>query len=455
MTPDRVIGVLWQRRWLFLATALLAIAVVVAVTLLLPKRYDSTATLYVGERATAANALALDTGVGEQLSRTYTTLAAQPSVADEVVRRLNNGTTRDQLLGEMTFAPIERTQLLQLTAREASPTQARDLANLYAQTFISRVAASYQRSAAPTRITLAESAVAPTAAAVPNAPLYVAFGIVLALLLAVGAVLLRERLDDRLRIAPDDLEALDHPILARVPTFDARRTAGSAVGDAFRLLRANVDFSSEVAPRAIGVTSATPLDGKSTIAAQLALAAAHDGQRVVLVEADLRRPGLRNTEVGHGIEPPAVGLTNYLVGGYRLEDVLWAHPQEPGLTVIWPGPLPPNPTRLLSSDRLSLLLSELREHFDRVIVDTSPISVGADASVVLARTDGVLFIVDAQRTSRSRARAGVAQLSTSRSSLLGMVVNRDGRPDRDGYGYYGTTEDRVEPTPPEALSPRR
>jgi capsular exopolysaccharide synthesis family protein len=111
------------------------------------------------------------------------------------------------------------------------------------------------------------------------------------------------------------------------------------------------------------------------------------------------------------------------------------------LSVIWPGPLPPNPTRLLGSNRLPRLLAELREHFDRVVIDTSPISVGADASIVLGLADGVLFVVDAQRTSRSRVRAGLAQLETSRAALLGVVVNRSGRPSREAYGYYAAPAD--------------
>jgi polysaccharide biosynthesis transport protein len=455
MTPDRVLGVLWQRRWLFLLTALVAIAIVVAVTLTLPKRYDATATLYVGERGQDSS-LALDSGIAEELSRTYTTLAAQPSVADEVVRRLGDGTTRAELLNRMTFAPVERTQLLQLTARSDSPTAARDLANLYAQTFVSRVASSYDRSAAPTRITSAEPAVAPTEPAVPNVPLYLGFGVALALLLAAGTVLLRERLDDRLRVAPEDLELLDQPIVARIPAFDTAQTPGPAVRDAFRLLRANVDFSSEISPRIVGVSSSTPLEGKSTVAAQLALAAAHDGERVALIEADLRRPGLRDTQVGQGAPPAALGLTNYLAGGYSLDDVLSPHPVQPGLTLVWPGPLPPNPTRLLGSERLGHMLAELLERFDRVVVDTSPISVGADASIVLARVQGVLYVVDAARTHESLARSGLAQLATTHAPLLGVVVNRDGKPARDAYGYYvaGETREPVTPEPAQHGSAR-
>lgn len=444
MTPDRVLSVIWERRVAFLATAVVAVGLVVAITLSLPKRYDATATLFVGESASADNSLALDTGVGEELSRTYTTLAAQPSVADAVRARMSPSPTRTDLLARMTFAPVERTQLLQITARADTPAAARDLANLYTDTFVQRVASSFQHSAAPTKITVSEPAVAPTEAAVPNVPLYLGFGTVLALLVAAAGVLLRDRLDDRLRISPDDLEVLGHAVVARIPAFESSRAQSPAVTDAFRLLRANVDFSTETASRVIGVTSSTPLDGKSTVAAQLALAAAQDGERVVLVEADLRRPGLRDTVVGRDGATRDVGLTNYLAGAMTLDSVLTPHPWHPGLTVMWPGPLPPNPTRLLGSERLPILLAELREHFDRVIVDTSPISVGADASVVLARVDGALFVVDAQRTSRSRARAGLAQLDTSRAAVLGVVVNRDGKPARDAYGYYvaGTADER-------------
>ena len=440
MSPEQVLAVLWRRRWMFLVTTAVCVAALVAVTLALPKRYDATATLFVGEQDTRGDALALDTGVGEQLARTYTTLAAQPSVADLVRARMPSAGTRDALLERMTFAPVERTQLLQITARDDTPQRARDLANLYANTFVERVAESFKRSAAPTQISLTEPAVAPAQAALPNVPLYLGFGAVLALLVSAGAVLLRDRLDDRLRVEVDDQDVLGRPIVARVPDFSGRRAAGAAVDDAFRLLRANTDFASEARPRVVGVTSATPLDGKSTIAARLAIAAAQAGESVVLVEADLRRPGLRHTIAGEGVEPHPTGLTNYLAGTAGLDDVVRPHPTHAGLSVVWPGPLPPNPTQLLGYSRLQHLLAELRGHFDRVVLDTSPISVGADASVVLPRADGVLFVVDGQRTSRSAARAGLAQLETSRAPILGVVVNRDGRPRRDRYGYHAVPE---------------
>ena len=303
----------------------------------------------------------------------------------------------------MTFAPVERTQLLQITARAGSPRDASELANRYAETFIGRVDASFRRSAAPTRISVTEPAVPPTEAASPTSPLYIGFGAILALVLGAGLVLMRERLDDRLRVGAHELEVLGQPIIARIPSFGEDHS-GPATVDAFRLLGANVDFAGEGRRQVLAITSSTPLEGKSTTAAHLALAAAQNGESVVLVEADLRLPGLRHTAVGSRREPAPIGLTNYLAGTHELEDVIAEH--SAGLSVVWPGPLPPNPTRLLGSERLRTLVAELRKRFDRVIIDTSPISVGADASVVLGHADGVLFVVDTQRAGRSRVRAG-------------------------------------------------
>jgi capsular exopolysaccharide synthesis family protein len=436
VTFSSLIETLWQRRMLFLATSIACMAAIVAVTLALPEKYDATATLFVGERQNAGDALAFDTNIGEQLARTYTTLAAQPSVADEVRAKLPSRPTREQLLENMTFAPVERTQLLQLTARATSPKAAADLANLYAETFVTRVSGNFERGGAPTRVSVAEPAVAPSVAALPNMPLNLAVGLLLALALGTAAALLVERLDDRLRIQADDREVLDHPVLGRIPAFRVRDFNTPAVSDSFRLLRTNIDFSTQPPPAVIAVTSSSPLEGKSTTAAQTALAAAHDGERVVLVEADLRRPGLRHTAVGLDVEMPSIGLTNHLAGTERLADILSEHPAHPGLSVIWPGPLPPNPSRLLGSERFVELIAELRRTFDRVIVDTSPISVGPDASLVMTRVDGAIFVVDSQRTSRSRSRSGVAQLEASRVPILGIVVNRAGRPSRDAYGYY-------------------
>ena len=124
-------------------------------------------------------------------------------------------------------------------------------------------------------------------------------------------------------------------------------------------------------------------------------------------------------------------------GENRLAEVLTSHPEHPELSVIWSGLTPPNPAALLSSHRFETLLVSLRLDFDRVIIDTSPISVGADASVIAGNVDGTLFVVDERSTKRSEAQSGLNQLRSVRARVLGVVLNRSSVPGPDGYYYKG------------------
>ena len=248
---------------------------------------------------------------------------------------------------------------------------------------------------------------------------------------------MRDRLDDRLRVGLDDLAvpAIRSSRASRPSTRNRPNIPVAA--DGFRLLAANIDFSRDSPPRTIGVTSPAPLDGKSTVAAQLAMALVASGERVLLVEGDLRRPGIRNTAVADRWNPATRGLTDYLWGAAQVDEVICAHPRLPGLSVIWAGAQVPNPSGMLASRRLGHLLAVVAERFDRVIIDTSPISVGADASIVLARLDGSLFVINARRTSRWHIPASAARDGARRRARI--VVNRDERATDRHYGYYTAT----------------
>jgi capsular exopolysaccharide synthesis family protein len=206
------------------------------------------------------------------------------------------------------------------------------------------------------------------------------------------------------------------------------------MADAFRLLKTTLDFHGEKPVRLLMVTSPAPVEGKTSVATHLALADAADGEKVVLIEADLRRPGLAATMTAGGAVRSEVGLTNYLVSSASEEQILVPHPQFPNLHVVWSGPTPPNPTSLLRSERLGHLIHSLQSRYDRIIIDTPPVSVGADASVVASRVDAVLYVIDATKTSRTSARAGLNQLANVHANVVGVVVNRTSV--RSFRGYY-------------------
>jgi capsular exopolysaccharide synthesis family protein len=142
-----------------------------------------------------------------------------------------------------------------------------------------------------------------------------------------------------------------------------------------------------------------------------------------LIEADLRRPGIASIFATQGVERSETGLTHYLVRSVSEDQIISTHPKYPTLDIIWSGPIPPNPTGLLRSDSFARLIQSLRSRYDRIIVDTPPVSVGADASVTAGQVDATLYIVDARGTSRSGAQSGLNQLKKVRANVLGIVLN--------------------------------
>ena len=225
--------------------------------------------------------------------------------------------------------------------------------------------------------------------------------------------------------------------MGRIPSAARLGNAPDAwLADAFRLLKTNVDFLAEGPAQVLVVTSAAAVQGKSTVASRLALAMLGDGETVALVEADLRRPGIAQSEHGLGVDASHVGLTNYLIGAKSLAEVKMPVPNRPGLDVVWSGPTPPNPSGLLGSPTFARLIRELRKQYDRVIIDTPPISIGADASIAVPLADVSLFVVDVARNRRSSVRTGLNQLQAARPTRIGVVLSRTEPPSSEQSQYY-------------------
>lgn len=206
----------------------------------------------------------------------------------------------------------------------------------------------------------------------------------------------------------------------------------SPAAEAFRTLRTNIQFSSlDHELRTILVTSPGPREGKSTILANLAIAIAEAGRRVIAVDCDLRRPALHQF---FGLDH-ATGLTSAL-----LEDDPGALPLQetfvPGLRLLASGPQPPNPSELLGSQRFNRVVEALKQEADIVLFDAPPVLAVADAVVLAARLDGVLLVISAGKTKREPARRARQQLERVNARLIGLVLN-DVKIDRSLYQYYG------------------
>jgi non-specific protein-tyrosine kinase len=203
----------------------------------------------------------------------------------------------------------------------------------------------------------------------------------------------------------------------------------SPAAEAYRSLAANLQFAyADPQPRTIGVTSATAGEGKSTTVANLAIALAEGGRRVIVIDADLRRPGLHTLFGVDGRE----GLANVLLGDHAQLPLL--DTPAPGVRLLASGSVPANPLEALASVRFEQVLALARATADFILVDTAPAGALADAAVLAPRLEGMLLVVSAGRTKRDLARRAREQLERVNANLLGVVLT-DVRGDDKLYKY--------------------
>lgn len=263
-------------------------------------------------------------------------------------------------------------------------------------------------------------------------------GITIAMGLAFGI----EYLDDTVKTPEDITRRLKLPLLGLVPAVRGDRVPVLSepvphdFGEAFRSLRTSLVFTSGAqATRIIAVTSSQPLEGKTTTACNLAMALALGGSRVLLIDADMRRPGLHKTM---GLQN-GTGLSHLLVGQARVRDAV-QRTSEPNLVAITAGRTPPNPSELLSSERMNNLLTNLATGpFDWVIIDTPPVLAVTDAVILAQRVSGVVFVVGSEMTRRVHAERALETLQSGHPRSVTVVLNRvDFNRNKYYYSrYYG------------------
>lgn len=247
---------------------------------------------------------------------------------------------------------------------------------------------------------------------------------------ATGLVFFFEYIDNRIK-TPDEITAnLGLPFLGMIPLIDVQPSGPltpllnngvpANFAEAFRSVRTNVLFSSaEEGSRSIVITSTGPGEGKTLISCNLAVALAQAGLRVLLIDADLRRPQVHGA-FAQELEP---GLSNLMVGSAKAGDSL-KKTLVPGLWTLTAGRIPPNPAELVGSRRFKEFLATMAQHFDWVVIDSPPVMAVTDVSLIAHSTSGVLFVVGAEMVSRHTARVAVEQLESASARIVGAVLNR-------------------------------
>lgn len=415
-------------------------------------QYAATVTLYVSTQASAENTSAAYQGslLSEQRVQSYRELLTGDRVVSSALARLGYEMDLAEFRQNLNVSSEPNTVLLAATYTAHDPYMAAESANAVGEEFRLLVA-ELEQPADPLQppivdVRTVQPAQIPDEPSGPSLAISLALGLTGGSTIAIIFALFRQHFDDRLRDDSDAEGALSIPVLGRLPEAKNEligqvfSTSGdSMLAEAVRGLRANYQFVDlDGDRRVIVITSSSPSEGKTTVACELAQSLAAAGSRVLIIDADLRKPSVHRI---FGIDG-TVGLTTVLTGRVTLDQaaVPWGGMK---LFLLPSAVRPPNPNELLGSAQMSQLLLEARRRFDYVIVDTPPLLAVSDAVVLSTRADGVVLIARMGQTRARNLHVAKSMLGTVGAKLAGLVLNCY-EADRGSGAYmdYGATPAR-------------
>ena len=440
-----------QNRILIIASVILGVLVSMIITFATTPTYQSQAELFVSTPASALDisALAIGSSFSQQRVKSYAQIIDSPLTLAPVIKQLELKITPAQLASQISASAPLDTVLIALTVTDTNPDRAAAIANAVANQFGTTVGDLELHGIgvdSPVKVSTVKMAIAASAPSNPKKSINFALGLLLGLGLGVGLASLRRLLDntikneDDLNSAPllaaigfDDI-ANEKPLITQIGRYAART-------EAFRTLRTNLQFlSPDAHPQVIVMTSALPNEGKTTSSINLSLSLVQAGAKVVLIEADLRRP---KVPLYLEMSSMSEGLSDLISGPKKLtpqavKGMLHAY-ESTGLKVLLSGMVPPNPSELLSSNKFEELIAILRKQFEYIIIDCPPLLPVTDAAIVSAKADGCVLIVHAGATKKPHFIGSRDAIKAVGSTILGVIINKIPESSLEyEYGYrYG------------------
>ncbi|MEV4755990.1 polysaccharide biosynthesis tyrosine autokinase [Micromonospora sp. NPDC049559] len=430
MDLQSYLRVVRQRWWIVLATVTLALGVAALATVRATPQYTSTVTFFVTIPSKGVSDAYQGGLFLQQRVKSYADLLTSDRLAQSVVAEDSLGLTANEVQSRVKArAEVDRV-LLSATVTDTDPARALKILEELTSQFVrlvQQIETPPGADEAPIKLEVVSGPRSNPNPVSPRPVRNLTLGGLLGLLLGVGLAVLRGRTDKTIRDGATLSRSVAAPLLGQIPYDDAATstpliTGGAAQSpraEALRKLRTNLRFVDVAEPaRVIAVTSAVQGEGKSTLACNLSIALAEAGWRVLLIDADLRRP---RTAHYLGIEG-VLGLTDVLTGEVELDDVLrqWGNGS---LHVLPGGSSPPNPSELLGSKAMADLLNLLRDQADIVVIDTAPLLPVADGVVVAVQADGALLVSRQGKTSFAEAITAAQSLQAVGARLLGCVLN--------------------------------
>lgn len=433
-------------RWVLIASCTLAtIAIAALLTLNSTPQYASSARLFVSTSGSDDSQALQGSQFSLQRVKSYADLLTGQEIARRVVDELELTQDPKSLAGQISASSKLDTVILTVSVTDPNPERAQMLADAVSKVFVSYVAELETppgKDEATIKATVVDPAGLPGSPISPQPTRNIGLGLILGLLLGAGVAVLRETLDTSIKsvrqlesLVPApiigtisfDTNAVDTPLISSLDAYAPR-------AEAFRVLRTNLQFiDPDLERKVFVITSSLPGEGKTTTAVNLALALAEGGERVALVEGDLRRPRISE----YLRLESAVGLTTVLIGKLPLKDAMQSTANE-GLAVLTSGTTPPNPAELLKSSSMAALIESLRESYDIVLIDAPPLLPVTDGALLAAQSDGALLVVRHGKTTTDQVAMALDRLEAVGATPVGVIFNMAPAKGGDGYGYgYG------------------
>ena len=429
-----------KRRWVLIVVLVIAcVGGAAAATKLTTPEYQASSRLIVSGSSSlgGANEIVTDQLAAARASSFAQIISTAPAVQAALKEaEAKAGPFEPSGYPSITASADGTDPFISVDVTDSDPRRAQAVANAIAVVLPSVLKQLQQPPTSPHEIELLQAAGLPTKPASPKPKENLIIGLALGLVLGVAAAFVVETLDRRLKDSADVEAASGLTALGVVPfempeePIPAKTQPRSVRAEAYRQVRTNLAFSSEKGPpKSIIVTSSASSEGKTSLAVNLAITSARTGQRVALVDADLRRP-MVHTFLD---TPEHKGLVDVLAGTIELSDAL--QPSEAGpMDVLVAGPVPTNPSELLGSETMLKTIRHLESSYDLVIIDSPPVLPVTDALLIGVHVDAVVVVARLGQTTRDRIRRTIAALTNVNANMAGVVPN--GAVEREDSAYY-------------------
>ena len=440
------------RNWkLIVMTAVPVLVLGVVFAMTRPDVYKAKSTLMVSSGAvyTTTNLDNSEISRNQKLVTSYTAIAKSRTILRSVINKLDLDMSLDQVGNLIKVTPVEDTEFIEISYTDSSAQRSAMLVNEVSNLFMARIRDVMKIE----NLKIVEKARVPEKAESKKRSIIIAVSLILGIMLGVFVTFLLEFLHSKLR-KPEDMEKiLGCSALANIPNFSEEEDKknkkdkikiterkmffkdeeDSHLAESLRVLRTNIHFMEESKNRVILFTSSIPKEGKSTVAANYAMSVAISGEKVLLIDCDIRRPRAHSS-FGIKIEK---GMGDVLAGNATLEEAILKN-VEGGLDILPSKHVSQNVTEMFLGNRMKNLLEDLRKEYDLIVLDTPPIAVATDAVILSEYADGLAYVIAYDQVSKKELLQAKKLLVRAEANIYGLVVNKISKKaySYGNYGYY-------------------